>query len=167
MQHERSYMIWWHPKERMKATWPHRGEAWCLRLCESSLTVCFKEQLGHAKCLSLFYFLTSWMTSSSSITWSLPTFWGLCFTEEPHTSALERRIDEKSGYIPLKSWFMNCVSLVHYIREVLLCCWNSTSLQKGKFRQVIHKALIEDLIMAFPASFIFLFFILSHTQCKG
>lgn len=53
------------------------------------------------------------------------------------------------------------VTLVHYIREVLHYCWNSTSLQKGKFIQVIHKALIQDLIMAFPASFI------SHTCHRG
>lgn len=55
------------------------------------------------------------------------------------------------------------VSLVHYIREVLHCCWNSTSLQKGKFMEVIHKALIEDLIMAFPTSFI----TLTHKHHRG
>lgn len=37
-----------------------------------------------------FYFLTSWITSSSSSTWSLPTFCGLCFTDDPHTNALQR-----------------------------------------------------------------------------
>lgn len=36
-----------------------------------------------------FYFFTIWMTSSSSRVWSLPTFWGLCLTEEPQTSALK------------------------------------------------------------------------------
>ena len=35
------------------------------------------------------YFLTSCTTSSSCSTCSLPTFCGLCFTEEPHTRALE------------------------------------------------------------------------------
>lgn len=57
----------------------------------------FREQLYRTLCDSLamqwnldsFYFFTSWMTSSSSITWSLPTFWGLCFTDAPHTRALK------------------------------------------------------------------------------
>lgn len=35
------------------------------------------------------HFFTSWITSSSSITWSLPTFCGLCLTDEPQTRALE------------------------------------------------------------------------------
>lgn len=37
------------------------------------------------------YFFTSWITSSSSMTWSLPTFCGLCLTDAPHTSALKAR----------------------------------------------------------------------------
>lgn len=41
-----------------------------------------------------FYFLTSWITSSSSSTWSFPTFCGLCFTDDPHTNALQREEKE-------------------------------------------------------------------------
>lgn len=37
------------------------------------------------------HFFTIWMTSSSSNVWSLPTFWGLCFTERPQTRALYGR----------------------------------------------------------------------------
>lgn len=44
---------------------------------------------SHAERTFPFYFFTSWITSSSSSTWSLPTFWGLCLTDEPHTSALK------------------------------------------------------------------------------
>lgn len=45
---------------------------------------------GHAAIPAL-HFFTSWITSSSSITWSLPTFCGLCLTDEPQTRALKKR----------------------------------------------------------------------------
>lgn len=41
------------------------------------------------------YFFTIWMTSSSSSVWSLPTFCGLCLTDEPQTSALKERGGKK------------------------------------------------------------------------
>lgn len=44
---------------------------------------------GHALEKAL-HFFTSWITSSSSITWSLPTFCGLCLTDEPQTRALKK-----------------------------------------------------------------------------
>ena len=40
--------------------------------------------------------LMIWMTSSSARTWSLPTFWGWCRTEEPQTQAYLKR-----GMMPL------------------------------------------------------------------
>lgn len=49
-----------------------------------------------------FHFFTSWITSSSSNTWSLPTFWGLCLTDDPHTRALK---EEKNIEINLTSSF--------------------------------------------------------------
>lgn len=42
-----------------------------------------------------FHFFTIWMTSSSSNVWSLPTFWGLCFTDRPQTRALYGREKKK------------------------------------------------------------------------
>lgn len=69
------------------------GTTW--HRCSYGYVWWFTEQLYSTLCdteamqCGSFYFFTSWITSSSSITWSLPTFWGLCFTDAPHTSALK------------------------------------------------------------------------------
>lgn len=59
-----------------------------------------------------FHFFTSWITSSSSITWSLPTFWGLCLTDAPHTRALG-----KEGFKTKELMFIQTTKKQHYCRE--------------------------------------------------
>lgn len=80
--------------------------------------------------LFFFYFFTSWITSSSSITWSLPTFWGLCFTEEPQTSALKERVKKRKkkkefdpGWLMIRSRVWKEKISGHYkvARQIILC----------------------------------------------
>ena len=69
-------------------SWPsgcqsHKGD--CLVMGKAAVVGPVDRERGR------FHFFTIWMTSSSSNVWSLPTFWGLCFTERPQTRALYGR----------------------------------------------------------------------------
>lgn len=90
------------------------------------------DNMGHAVSIKnplFFYFFTSWITSSSSITWSLPTFWGLCFTEEPQTSALKERVKKRKkkefdpGWLMIRSRVWKEKISGHYkvARQIILC----------------------------------------------
>lgn len=103
------------------------------------------------------YFFTSWITSSSSITWSLPTFWGLCLTDAPHTSALKERgkrlrVTEEGGSsvlsrrsaAPLPQWHRRAEP---FSSSVSVCApvWPARSPEDDRHSTALTYRLIDEL----------------------
>lgn len=102
-------------------------DCWVKRLAIQSLIQRYKKDLNyHPQKRIRTDLFTIWMTSSSLSVWSLPTFWGWCFTDEPHTNALKKNPEYTVRY------HIRCTNLTydsinkqfrdtHYPTRILFC----------------------------------------------